>query len=215
MSSTELGLLLSLALLCMPSAQASDTSGPFDGPDGRVPEIVVAPPEKSVLTKNGRVAGIAGLEDRLDLLEVKVAELDATRITADEARTIAREEIAKVQLAFKTSSGQVVTRNVSVGVDYRGGFDVPPGATLSGYTDPNTGFYVDLTSQSPQQVIVRQQPVLVHSVGSVQVRTTSSGRGGIEVTAGPVRRLLLGRARARIAASGNCYINAAGQRVCN
>lgn len=94
---------------------------------------------------------VFGVESRLAALESKVEQLDRTKVTADEARQIAKEEIAKVTIALQGSSGQIRTQQVSVNSNYQGAFDVRPGETLLGYSDPMTGQYVDLTSQRQYQ----------------------------------------------------------------
>lgn len=167
------------------------------------------PPEDASPAAEPAVGVVKDLPTRLDEIEARLAIVEKTKITAEEAREIAREEIGKVLVALQTSSGSVVTRAVSVSDSGRGGFELNPGEQLLGYTDVMTGQYCDARSYQPTYTQVRGTPVAVYDTPSIEFRSSGT-QAAFQVKPGPLARL-----RARRVSSRACYVDpATGQRVC-
>lgn len=188
---------------CLPlavAAPAADGILKYDPPDVTpvsVPALPVPLPDVA------QHVGPGGCENcqcdllaaKLDLLTAEVDQLKRTQLKESDVRRIAEDVFHKLSFTVQKSDGgqraQVVNASTNAS-----GFQLNPGETIVGYTDPMTGRYVDLRGS-------QQSGYTSHTGQTVQVQQ----RG----TRATVR--LMPRFRASQSAGTCRMVN--GQMVCN
>lgn len=186
-------------LLLAVAAPAADGILKYDPPDVTP---VSAPAVPDDIQHVGPV-GHAGCENcqcdllaaKLDLLTAEVDQLKRTQLKEADVRRIAEDVFHKLSFTVQKSDGGQRSQVVNASTN-ASGFQLNPGETIVGYTDPMTGRYVDLRGS-------QQSGYTRHTGQTVQVQQ----RG----TRATVR--LLPRFRASQSAGTCRMVN--GQMVCN
>lgn len=202
---TMIAILLGLFLAA--TAPAADGFLKYDPPSVTpvsAPAEVVAEvaPVKPAVAQRASPAGCENcqcdlLAAKLDLLTAEVDKLKRTQLTEPDVRRIAEDVFRKLSFTVQQSDGKQRAQVVQATTN-ASGFQLAPGETLVGYTDPDTGQFVDLR-------------------GSQQSGVTNFQGEGVQVQQRGTRatvRLLPRLSRPAMQSSGTCrMVN--GQRVCN
>lgn len=163
-------LIFLIACLIAPLSIAGDLiSGPKDEPAFEAGPIGIFEP--------------ANLALKISRLESRIAELEESQLDEDDVRRIAEDVFRKMSLTISSPGGKQRSEVVDASSGYAS-FNLAPGETLSGYTDPITGKYVRTATQTSGYRVASSESVVIQQVGN---RATVSRFQPLQSAAGTCR----------------------------